>query len=449
MRLERFLPVLVGSVVVLAACGLDSDWSPQGRSPDTGGVAFEMDFAALSASAPTITGATATLTRDGSIPITKALTVASDVATGQVDGLAPGYWRVEVEAYDGATLIYEGAADVNVIAGVTVQCNILFDPVVVAPTTGSVAITVGLNPMPGYSAVNQTVTEILFDRGGRKLYVLDGPAQIIGVYDADTLVRTKDLALPSAPLSVELTRDGTGIYLGYASGHIRLLDVGTGEVTLVADVLMQVQRMASLGGSLLMAGGPASSYDAQLKVVNVATGQVVSTRSIWYSLTELVYNAAAKTVYSHHQGVSPTDIQYLKLDDAGAIVSNGDSIYHGDYALGRPLRIINQGTRLATASGNMFSSAELVASDLRYSGNLGQSYVDLSADDELGKLYVLNASGLRKLLVIDQETYFVDLTVDLPGTPVRVFDTASSVVVFSTKDARTYAKSFAKADLGL
>jgi hypothetical protein len=62
---------------------------------------------------------------------------------------------------------------------------------------------------------------------------------------------------------------------------------------------------------------------------------------------------------------------------------------------------------------------------------------------------VLNASGLRKLLVIDQETYFVDLTVDLPGTPVRVFDTASSVVVFSTKDARTYAKSFAKADLGL
>jgi hypothetical protein len=51
--------------------------------------------------------------------------------------------------------------------------------------------------------------------------------------------------------------------------------------------------------------------------------------------------------------------------------------------------------------------------------------------------------------VIDQETYFVDLTVDLPGTPVRVFDTASSVVVFSTKDARTYAKSFAKADLGL
>jgi len=37
----------------------------------------------------------------------------------------------------------------------------------------------------------------------------------------------------------------------------------------------------------------------------------------------------------------------------------------------------------------------------------------------------------------------------LSGTPARVFNTANSVIVLSTKDGKYYAKSFAKADLGL
>jgi hypothetical protein len=167
-------------------------------------------------------------------------------------------------------------------------------------------------------------------------------------------------------------------------------------------------------------------------------------------LTDLVYNPLAKTVYSHHQGVSPTDIHYIKVDEAtGAILSEGDSIYHGDYDLGIPIRIINNGTRLATSSGNIFTSAELAADDLRYSGSLGYSYIDLSADDTLGKLFVLNNSGIQKLLIMDQQTYFIELTVELAGTPVRVFNTPNSIIVFSTKDAKYYAKAFAKADLGL
>lgn len=450
MRLERFVPVLCAAALLSSACGGDAHPEAAPQPQPKGAVSFDVNFAALTtATTPTITAATATLTREGHDPITKPLTVANGIATGVVDGLAPGYWHVEVEAYDGESLIYTGATDANVIAGITVQCYLLFDPVVVAPSTGSLAITVGLNPMPGYSAINQTASEILFDGANRKLYVLDAPAQLFGVYDANTLVRTKDLPLPGAPLSAALNAAGTGIYLGYPSGHVRLLDVASGEVTLVADVLMQVQRMVPLAAPFLLTGGP-GSYDAALKVVNVTTGQIVSTRTnIWYSLTELLYNPAAKTVYSHHQGVSPTDIQYIKVDGAGAFVSNGDSVYHGDYAMGRPLRLIAKGTRLATSSGNMFSSAELVANDLRYAGNLGHAYVDLSADDDLGKLFVLNATGIKKLLVIDQATYFVEVTVELPGTPVRVFDTAERVIVFSTKDARTYAKTFAKAELGL
>ena len=77
------------------------------------------------------------------------------------------------------------------------------------------------------------------------------------------------------------------------------------------------------------------------------------------------------------------------------------------------------------------------------------TYIDLSADDALGKLYLLNSSGIQKLLVMDQQTFFIDLSVELGGTPMRVFNTPNSIIVFSTLDARYYAKAFAKAGLGL
>jgi hypothetical protein len=451
MRIATGAPALLCALLFGVGC-TGSDDVQSLLTHRGGSVAFALDFAPLQAVSPyAITAATATLSRTGQTSVVKTLAVANGVAAGQVDGLAPGYWHVSVDVYDGATRIYTGATDVNVVAGVTVQCQILFDPVETPPTTGSVAITVGLNPMPGYTVLNQTASQILFDRASATLYIPDGVSTTIGVYDANTLTRTKDLAAPAPPAFAALNRTGTGIYLGYASGRIHLVDVSTGATTLVGDALMQIGGMVALDGNFLMVSSSGAYYsDTSLKVMDVTTGQIVSTRAPWYSLGELLYNPNAKTVYAHHQGVSPTDIHYVKVDTStGAMTADGDSIYHGDYSFGPPLRRINGGTRLATSSGAMFTSAELVANDLRYSGSLGTTYADLSADDTLGKLYLLSGTALPKLLVIDQGTYFVERTVDLAGTPTRVFDTASSVIVFATKDGKTFVKAFPKAALGL
>ena len=465
VKIRWNLILLLGFVLLTAGCGNGGGSVENGGAPvGPGSMAFQLDLNPLTAQpaasaqgirsatiplVPTITAATAIVSRASYSTITKNLTVSNNVASGQIDGLAPGYWHVQVDVYENANLIYTGATDINIIAGAVVQCNLLFDPVSQTPTSGSLVITTGLNPMPGYSPVNQAVNDILFDRPNGKLYILDGPAKVIGVYEADTLVRIKDLSLPSAPLSIALDSAGTGIYLGYSSGHIHRIDIASGTETLIADALMEVRKMAVLTSQYLMVIGP-STWDNALKVVNVSNGQIVSTKNVFYVLTDLLYNPLAKTVYSHHTGVSPTDIHYIKIDDAaGTILSEGDSIYHGDYSFGLPLRLINSGTRIATSSGGMFTSAELAANDLRYSGSLGYSYIDLSADDTLGKLFLLNSSGIQKLLIMDQQTYFTDLSVDLAGTPARVFNTAGSVIVFSVKDAKYYAKAFAKADLGL
>lgn len=449
MRIVRPLAAAVCALLVGTGCEGAGHATPDAPSRD-GGVSFGLELAALqAASAVTITAASATLTRAGHSDIMKPLAVANGLASGQVDGLEAGYWHVTVDVSGGTSTIFKGAADVNVVAGTTVQCTILFDPVVTPTTSGSVAITVGINPMPGFTVLNQAVGQILFDRAGSTFYVPEGASTTIAVYDADTLVRERDLAAPAPPSVAALSRDGAGIYLGYPSGRVYRVDVASGATSLVGDALMQLNGMTSLDGGLFVVTGPGSYGYTTLKVMDAATGQIRSTRSTFYSLTDLLYNPAAKTVYAHHQGVSPTDIHYVKFDPAGVMTSDGDSIYHGDYSFGSPLRVINGGARIATSSGAMFTSAELVASDLRYCGSLGISYLDLIADEARGKLYVLNGGTLPKLLVIDQTTYFTERTVDLAGTPSRVFDTGTSIVVFATKDGRTYARTFSKAALGL
>jgi len=462
MKRCEFHAVLFLSILILAGCGGGgSNSTSNAASAQEGGISFEFDLNSLQSDSvraskaflldvsPTITGVAVTLSRTGYASILRNLTVAGSIATGQIDGLASGYWHVSVEVYENANIIYTGSADVNVISGTVVQCTILFDPVVTDPTTGSIFIRVGINPMPGYTALSQAVDDILFARANGKFYILDGFAKNIGVYDASTMTRVMDLPLASAPLSIALNPAGTGIYLGYPSGQIYSLDVATGQSSLLGDALMEVRKMAPLNSQFLIVKGP-DIWNNEIKVMNITNGQIASSKTIFYNLTDLIYNPLAKTVYSHHTGVSPTDIHYIKVNEAtGAILSEGDSIYHGDYSMGIPLRLINNGTRIVSSSGNMFTSAELTTNDLRYGGSLGYAYVDVSADDALGKLYFLNSGTIQKLLVMDQTTYFLEMTVELSGTPKRVFNTPDSIIVFTTKDSRYYAKAFSKTDLGL
>jgi hypothetical protein len=456
---------LAASLLLFAACGGGSGNSPSSVPPaqPSGAMSFRIDLSTLVSAAPasargaspaadpSITAVDISLTRDGYDPIVRALAVENGIASGRVDNLAVGYWHVQADAYDNGALIYTGSTDAEVAAGLTVQCTILFDPAPPqAGLTGSISITVGMNPVPGYTVFNQAVNEILLDRAAGKFYIYDASALKIGVYHADNLVRIRDLVLPDAPLSVALDTAGTGIFHGYPSGRVYRRDLETGEDRLVGDVLMQAQQMLALTSRFLLVGGPGSYGGTAFKVVSIDNGQVTGSRSPFYAMAFLAYSAPARTIYAHHTNVSPTDIHYTKFDEAtGALTADGDSPYHGDYALGYPLRLINGGTRVVAGSGAMFSCSQIVSTDLLYSGSLPYGFVDLAADDALGKLYLLNNAGIRKLVILDDTNYFTERTVDLPGTPVRVFDTANSVVVLSALDGRIYGKPYRKSSLGL
>ncbi|ABQ27203.1 hypothetical protein [Geotalea uraniireducens] len=415
--------------------------------------AAKIAFSTMTTSTNTITAVSATLSRDGYTDIVTDLSVANNVASGTVTGLAKGYWRVTANAYNGQALIYTGSVDVNVVAGAQVAAEILFDPasaVVDPATTGSVSLSVGFNKLPGYSKIRQFVSTILQDKVNKKFYIFDSSAGVLAVY-ADTLVREKDIPLQASPQALAVETAGGSLLLGYSTGKIYRLNIADESLTLLADSLISINALVPVSSKFVLVGngtgwGPSNTYET----INLENGQIVTSKSYWYPLSNFTFNQATGMAYALDSGLSPADMHHLAINaSTGTIDSIGDSRYHGDYGFGAPIRVMNSDTRIATGSGNMFISSPAAADDITYAGNLGHTFIDLVSDDDLGNLYMLNSDNIKKLLVIKQDTLFTTMSIDIVAEPKQVFNTPNSIIVFIKSDSDYYAKVFSKTSLGL
>jgi hypothetical protein len=453
----RMVVFLIPLVLTLAGCG-GGGTAGGGALIGKGAVALSVDLNALtgrtpakavSALIPVITSARVDLTRSGFPDITQDMAIAGNIATIRINNLDQGYWHITVHVFSDTAEIYTGTNDTNVIPGAVSQVNILFDPVVVVPTTGSIAISAGINPMPGYKAVNQQITKALLDEGNNKLYIYDATTKTVGVYNADTFIRTGDITLASAPATVAFTAGKDALLLGYASGQVYKLNLATGTTTLIGDVLMDVKSILALDNRIALVSSQSGSQSA-FKTLDLVTGQVLGTKSYYYYFGDFILNQANGVIYAQDINVSPTDLFRVKVDLAtGAITEIADSPYHGDYNLGQPLRLIRSGSRLVTAAGTIFSTSSIATQDLLYSGSLGFSYIDLAVDEAKDKIYLLNNGSPFKLLKLNQANYFLETTVDLLGIPKQLLVTPTKIIVITAKDSVIYTKVFDKTELGM
>lgn len=392
--------------------------------------------------AMTISAVSVTLSKDGYDDIVENLTVSSNVATGTISDLAVGYWHVDAEVFDAGTLVTTGTADVNIIAGSTTNCEILFDPIVTVPTTGNLDITVGVNPLPGYKALGLSISAFLYSNDN--IYISDSSSNIIAVFD-EQMVRVKDIVLQQAPTAIALNFAKDAIFLGYSNGSIYSLDPATETTTFVCDAMMAINKMVAVNESFLLIGGSSSSG---LKTVDITTAQIVGTKSTSYTLYGFELNADLCTVYTHSVGISPSDIYKIRIDPAsGAITTFDDSSYHGDYSMGYPLRVIKDETRVVAKSGNVFTCSSVEADDLVYTGSIGYAFIDLKADDVQDKYYLLNTTSPYKLVILSSANDFVTQTFDLAGTPEYLVVTDNYITVFTKNSGKYFTKSIPKTDL--
>ncbi|MFM7099774.1 MAG: hypothetical protein ACKO3N_01225 [Verrucomicrobiota bacterium] len=140
----------------------------------------------------------------------------------------------------------------------------------------------------------------------------------------------------------------------------------TGPVVMASD---PGDLVVTDGGLIVVAGG--SGQWTTLDSYRLPEARRLGSASIRH-LSWLALHPSQTAVYASDTDQSPAEVRRFPFfPETGALLNGWDSPYHGQYAMGGPVRFSPDGTRLITPGGSLFSSASSQGLDLRYQGSVG------------------------------------------------------------------------------
>lgn len=271
---------------------------------------------------------------------------------------------------------------------------------------------------------SETFSFHIAEKGAHTVYFLD---------EAGTKVHRFDLAKQAflAPLgtsqltakTMSVTPNGDVVYLGNVGGRIDALDPSTGALTFLGAGPSTLIWM-TVTGSFLYTIDDSGAWESHA-TFNLQTGERVFSDD-WRNASYGAYYAPGlNRVFTFRDGTSPNDIYYEEVDQStGALSTDVESPYHGDYALGHPIRVSPDETTVYVASGVAFKTT-----DLTYKNSIGIGYTDLAFG--AGRLYLLHAGNAGSEVVVLDDKYVMLSSFQLAGTPLRLFVDGGKLTVFT------------------
>jgi hypothetical protein len=231
------------------------------------------------------------------------------------------------------------------------------------------------------------------------------------------------------------------LYLGYGSGAIQYIDTSAQSVVEVSfgNTALGVRGLAAVGNFVLAqdddgAWGTHYIFDS--------AGTITHQLDWNYYSREYAWDEVTSRVYFFRDDTSPNDLHYEVIDQAsGQITDEGETPYHGSYAIEPPIRVSADGEHVLLGSGDLYHQ-----SDLTWAGSLGQSITDARwlAD---GSIVTLTTSGnqttLRRLggaplTSLEQLTY--------DGTALRIVGSDTGMAVLVVDDGTVQFHSYVPND---
>ena len=232
--------------------------------------------------------------------------------------------------------------------------------------------------------------------------------------------------LLGAPNRIAYSPLNQRLYLGYGSSRIRMIDTKADNPAEVdfASFEGPVTGLAAAGTSVFASGGSLNGYTSYN-----ANGAVVTEFTRANIGTEITWDPVRRRVYNLTEGVSPYDIEWRSVSAAGVVQGGGESPYHGNYQWATPIRVRNDGERVAVASGQV-----LKATDLTVATTLSNAVRDLDwSGNELVSIRLLNGSTqIQRWL--GPSLNLGPTTRQLSGTPVRVMTAGTGFLVVTQLD---------------
>lgn len=273
-------------------------------------------------------------------------------------------------------------------------------------------------------ATSETFEFEIADKAGQVVYFLDTLGSAVHRYD---LVQKKFLA-PLATADVKASTmavapSGDVVYVGSRPGRINSIITASGTPAFFGAAAGQLLWMA-VTGNYLYTIDDSGAWESHA-TFSLASGERVFSDEWRNDSHGAAYGPTSRRVFTFRDGTSPNDIYYEEVDQAnGALSSDIESPYHGDYSLGHPIRLSPDETTVFVASGVAFNTA-----DLTYKTSIGISYTDLTFSGQ--RSYLLHGSGDdSEVLVLDSKLAIAS-SFAVTGKPLRVFVHGDRLTTFT------------------
>ncbi|HPY39632.1 MAG TPA: PKD domain-containing protein [Thiolinea sp.] len=274
---------------------------------------------------------------------------------------------------------------------------------------------------PAINALSYQVIDADYSKGLDKLVMISSTPNQLHIYDA--VANTEQtVTLPLAPTSVSIAPDGLYAAVGH-DAYVSYIDLKNAKLVKNLPVATKVLDIVLAANGYIYAF-PNSSQWGAIYSINIANGVVTTTASVINGGTVAKLHPNGLSMYGANNNVSPDDIEKYDIQ-AGTASKLYDSPYHGDYNMCGNLWLAEEGKRIFTACGNVFTASAIQAQDMTYNGSLVEltRIKDLAHSASAGKVvaipaYVesanMNTDVDTKLLTYDYEFLTPSSTLNLP-----------------------------------
>jgi hypothetical protein len=203
-------------------------------------------------------------------------------------------------------------------------------------------------------------------------------------------------------------------YFAYASQAVRQMDLGApnpAETPLFT--LPQPPNGLATAGEFIFASDPSGAWDSHY--VFSRSGMLLDSAEWNHYSRAWEWDPVKRRMYFFRDNTSPNDLHFETIDATGKITGEGETPYHGDFTVQKPIRVSSDGSKVIIGSGVVFDTASLTRLSAAVPG-----FTDALWWNQ--KLLTLHASGTRTQIRRWDANTLAELA-PLPlvaGTPVRL-----------------------------
>lgn len=271
------------------------------------------------------------------------------------------------------------------------------------------------------------ITDLAADEQNQKLYVTDKDAKRLYVVDIASGLTERYFEFTAMPERVAFSEEQSRLYIalldqehqavseGPATGAIVALNTSTQVIDHGFTINLDPYDLVINDEQKLVVSSGSDQWTS-IHLYDASSGHLLGEAPIRQQ-SRLTLHPNQSWVFSATTDSSPGDIELFTIS-GNNLTRDGDSPYHGEYAMGGRVWATPNSNHLITAGGDIFLAPSMI-----YTDSIGESALwvhDVDFDDESGIVYTVNGNGDVNRYAESSYTPIVPL-LQTENTAVRVF----------------------------